>query len=105
MKAESTDKAPKLNLLKPDGIRSQGHAEDVIAVALNNGETYPIVPGSFKFYTINSNKGVPYVTFKIDPSYVIEELAGLRMEIFPASMTGFFYKDAADSEVSDDSVS
>lgn len=107
MKSEHTEVPPRFNLLKPDGIRSQGHAKDVTHIMLNNGQTYPIMAGTFKFYKVNSNTGVPYVTFVVDPSPqddwgpTVWALRGKRFEVFPASITGIVY-DNSPSEVSED---
>lgn len=103
MKVENTDKAPKFNLLKPDGVRDQGHASDVTHVLLNNGETYPVEPGTFKFYKVGSAQGVPYVTFVVSGIYesAIDRhpLAGKRIEVFPASITGIAYDNIEDNDV------
>ena len=114
MKTEHTETPPRFNLMKPDGVRSQGHARDVTHVMLNNGHTYPIQPGSFKFYRVNSNTGVPYVTFIVSQNYgefgsydedgrtARDPLAGQQIEVFPASITGIAY-DAKVEESEEDS--
>lgn len=97
MKAESTNKNPKFNLLKPDGVRSQAHSEAVTKVLLNDGRWYDIIPGSFKFYRTSSDKAVPFVQFKIDE--VDDRLAGLEghtIEVFPATVAGLAYSTDED---------
>lgn len=108
MKSEHTDKAPRFNLLKPDGIRSQGRADDVTHVMLNNGITYPISSKTFKFYKVNSNTGVPYVTFVVHPAPeddwgpAVWMMRGKRLEVFPASITGIAYNDIAGADDDED---
>ena len=110
MKAEHTEVPPRFNLLKSDGVRSQGRANDVTHIMLNNGITYPISPKTFKFYKVNSNTGVPYVTFVVHPSPEDEwgpavwVLRGKRLEVFPASITGIAYNEDDDEDEADDAA-
>lgn len=93
MKSEFTEKDPKFNLLKPDGLRGQVHAEAVTDVLLNDGRWYRIVEGSFKFYRTSGDKAVPFVQFVTD-ALANEYVAGKTVEVFPASVSGVAYKSA-----------
>ena len=100
MKVENTDKSPKFNLMEPDGVRSQGHAEDVTDVLLNDGNWYNIVRGSFKFYQTkrsDGGKGVPFVQFDVNGG-LCRPVTGKRVEVFPASVCGLAYVADKDDE-------
>jgi hypothetical protein len=91
MKAEFTEKDPKFNLLKPDGVRSQAHSEVITQVLLNDGNWYAIRPGSFKFYRTAGDKSVPFVQFDVLPAPGSQQAAPLRIEVFPATISGIAY--------------
>lgn len=89
MKAEFTEKDPKFNLLKPDGVRGQAHSEVITQVLLNDGTWYAIAKGSFKFFKTAGDKAVPFVQF--DTLDTDENGRHLRIEVFPASVCGIAY--------------
>lgn len=101
MKAENTDVPPKFNLLAPEGVKPQAHAEQIKAVLLNDGNWYPIVPGSFKLYQSMSKAPAfgPYATFQLPmnpsehPNAQSDPLAGLTVEVFPATVAGWAFND------------
>lgn len=100
MKIEESAKGPKLNLLEPDGVRSQAHADDVTSVLLERGWV-SIVPGSFHFYRTAGPKPVPFVQFDVvgDPALV----DGLddqpyRIEVFPTAIAGLAYPVPAEDD-------
>lgn len=91
LKAEETEKSPKLNLLKPDGVRKQ--ADEVITDILIAGQWMPIVPGSFHFYVTNdgkeNRKSVPFIQFDV-PDGIFGNRTK-RVEVFPQTVGGYAY--------------
>mgnify|MGYP003606749741 CR=1 FL=1 len=86
MKIEESQEGPKLNLLKPEGVRNQSSAENVTMVLLADTGWQPIVPGSFHFYKTAGDKPVPFVQFD-----VIDGNDKMRIEVFPTAIAGLSY--------------
>jgi hypothetical protein len=93
MKVENTDRAPKFNLLNPDGERPQADAADVSAVLLDGEGWTSIVPGSFHFYVTNTNsKPVPFVQFDVIGNPASPgDFNKYRVEVFPTAIAGLAY--------------
>lgn len=92
MNIETSESGPKLNLLKPDGVRNQTSGADVNAVLLADSGWVGIVPGSFHFYKTAGDKPVPFVQFDI--KYNPANPNGFdryRVEVFPTAIAGLAY--------------
>lgn len=87
MNIETSESGPKLNLLKPEGIRNQTSASNVIMVLLDSVGWQPIIPGSFHFYKTAGDKPVPFVQFD-----VMSEGKRMRIEVFPTAIAGLSYE-------------
>jgi hypothetical protein len=98
MKLEDSNRMPKLVLNEPEGTRSQGNAEEVSHLILEN-EILDVLPGSFHyFYTKRKDgeKGVPFIQLDV-PDWADHELAGRRIEIVNiAQVVGIAYKKVED---------
>jgi hypothetical protein len=99
MQAHETDKEPKFNATKPDGVQAQADDSGIIAILIG-GEWVPCVEGSFKYYVSIPNpekkdRQIPFIQFDIpnDPLYGV--LAGTRAEVFPQSVGGYVYRPGA----------
>lgn len=93
MKIEQSENGPKLNLLKPDGIRDQASAEEITHVLLETEGWTQILPGSFHFYKTAGDKPVPFVQFDV----IGNPINGLdnkkyRVEVFPTAISGLAYR-------------
>lgn len=99
MKIETSESGPKLNLLNPDGVRSQAHADDVTRVLLDGEGWVAIVPGSFHFYKTAGDKPVPFVQFDVlyDPAGT--EKMYYRVEVFPTAIAGLAYERPEEYDV------
>lgn len=86
MKIEISESGPKLNLLKPDGVRDQASAATVDAVLLDGMGWVPIIAGTFHFYKTAGDKPVPFVQFD-----VIDNGKKTRVEVFPTAIAGLSY--------------
>jgi hypothetical protein len=86
MKIETSESGPKLNLLKPDGVRDQASAANVDAVLLADNGWVPIIPGTFHFYKTAGDKPVPFVQFD-----VVDNGKKIRVEVFPTAIAGLSY--------------
>ena len=86
MKIEISESGPKLNLLKPDGVRNQASADNVDSVLLDGTGWVPIIPGTFHFYKTAGDKPVPFVQFD-----VIDNGKKIRVEVFPTAIAGLSY--------------
>lgn len=93
MKIEESENGPKLNLLQPDGVRSQANASDVNCVLLDTHGWVRIIPGSFHFYKTAGDKPVPFVQFDVigDPSSSGPAQGKYRVEVFPTAIAGLAY--------------
>lgn len=98
MKLEDNEKGPRLNLAEPEGVRSQGNAEDVEWVLTDAGN-FRCAPHSFHYYFTKSkdgSRGVPFIQFDIadsEPGGLPNPMAGKRIEIVNiASIVGIVYK-------------
>lgn len=93
MKIEESKNGPRLNLLKPDGVRDQAHAEEVSHVLLSDTGWVKIIPGSFHFYKTAGDKPVPFVQFDIIGDPVTGNGGGWkhRIEVFPTAIAGLAY--------------
>lgn len=94
MKIETSTNGPKLNLLKPDGVRDQASASEVTCVLLDGEGWVSIVPGSFRFYKTAGDKPVPFVQFDIigNPANGGIALKKHRVEVFPTAIAGLSYE-------------
>lgn len=92
MNIETSESGPKLNLLKPDGVRSQTGSADVTSVLLDGEGWLSIVPGSFHFYKTAGDKPVPFVQFDVtgSPSSTAD-FRKHRIEVFPTAIAGLAY--------------
>ena len=91
MNIEVSESGPKLNLLKPDGVRNQTSGADVNAVLLDGEGWTAIVPGSFHFYKTAGDKPVPFVQFDVIGNPANGELRKYRVEVFPTAIAGLAY--------------
>lgn len=100
MKIETSESGPKLNLLNPDGVRSQAHADDVTRVLLDGEGWVAIVPGSFHFYKTAGDKPVPFVQFDVpcDPVGGLS-MKAYRVEVFPTAIAGLAYEREEEYDV------
>jgi hypothetical protein len=90
MKVEDSAQEPKLNLLQPEGQRSQGHAENVSDVLVNDLGWMPVIEGTFHYYVSQGKggkPGVPFIQFEI-----ADDGANKVVELFPTSVAGIAYK-------------
>lgn len=87
MKIETSESGPKLNLLKPDGVREQTGSADVTMVLLDSAGWQPIIPGTFHFYKTAGDKPVPFVQFDV----LDESGKKMRIEVFPTAIAGLAY--------------
>lgn len=92
MNIETSESGPKLNLLKPDGVRNQASATDVTTVLLDGEGWVAVVPGSFHFYKTAGDKPVPFVQFDVigDPASP-SKMEKYRVEVFPTAIAGLAY--------------
>lgn len=93
MNIEISESGPKLNLLKPDGVRDQTNAANVTAVLLDGEGWVNIVTGSFHFYKTAGDKPVPFVQFDTygDPGGIGDGSRKYRIEVFPTAIAGLAY--------------
>lgn len=93
MKIETSESGPKLNLLKPDGVRNQASATDVTSVLLDGEGWVAVVPGSFHFYKTAGDKPVPFVQFDVigNPASTNPMAGKYRVEVFPTAIAGLAY--------------
>lgn len=71
--------------------KPQAHSEVITDVKMQSGEWISIEEGSFKLY--KTNKGVPFVEFKIHGT-VTGDLYGKKIvQLFPATVAGWAFKD------------
>ncbi len=96
MKAERADFMPKVNLLEPEGVRSQAHNEQITHVFLTAGFCFKIEPGSFHFYKAPGDRAVPFVLFDVSDDEENGPMSGHRMEMWPASVAGWAYIPSAE---------
>jgi hypothetical protein len=92
MNIETSESGPKLNLLKPDGVRDQASATDVTCVLLDGEGWINVIPGSFHFYKTAGDKPVPFVQFDIagNPASPVPT-GNYRVEVFPTAIAGLAY--------------
>ena len=97
MKIEESPDGPKLNLLKPDGIRNQAGATDVDCVLLDTHGWVKIIPGSFHFYKTAGDKPVPFIQFDMvgHPGHTGGN-GKYRVEVFPTAIAGLAYPCPSD---------
>lgn len=91
MNIETSETGPKLNLLKPDGVRNQAGANDVEYVLLDTHGWVKIVSGSFHFYKTAGDKPVPFVQFDMIGSPNGHNGGVYRVEVFPTAIAGLAY--------------
>jgi len=94
MNAENTDTPPKFNLLAPEGVKPQVHADLISFVLLDDGQWYPVAPQSFKLYQSVAKTPAfgPYATFILDPTVAEgHPLAGMTIEVFPVTVKGWAF--------------
>lgn len=100
MKIETSESGPKLNLLKPDGVRNQANATEVTHIMVE-GYWRQIVPGSFHFYKTAGDKPVPFVQFDVvgNPATGgIDPDTHYRVEVFPTAISGLAYPVPVESD-------
>ena len=93
MKIETSESGPKLNLLKPDGVRDQASATEVTHVMVE-GFWRQIIPGSFHFYKTAGDKPVPFVQFDVVANPAtggVDPDNNYRVEVFPTAISGLAY--------------
>jgi len=104
MKVEDSDRKPKLILNEPEGTRSQGNAEYVSHLILEN-DVIPVVPNSFHYYftkTKDGRNGVPFIQLDVlnevdEDGFEVHRLGGLRVEIVNISqVVGIAYRPVED---------
>lgn len=91
MNIETSESGPKLNLLKPDGVRNQASATDVTCVLLDGEGWVAVVPGSFHFYKTAGDKPVPFVQFDVIGNPAGSGMGKHRVEVFPTAIAGLAY--------------
>ncbi len=92
MKIETSNNGPKLNLLKPDGVRDQAGATDVDYVLLDTHGWIKIIRGSFHFFKTSGDKPVPFVQFDTIGGHKWgDEGEVYRVEVFPTAIAGLAY--------------
>lgn len=98
MNIETSESGPKLNLLKPDGIRNQAGASDVDCVLLDTHGWVKVIPGSFHFYKTSGDKPVPFVQFDMIGDPANGGGSVYRVEVFPTAIAGLAYPRPDDNE-------
>ena len=98
MKIEESADGPKLNLLKPEGVRNQQAAANVTHVLLDGLGWTKIIEGSFHFYKTAGDKPVPFVQFDVTESPTGIDGTRHRVEVFPTAIAGLSYPVPADSD-------
>jgi hypothetical protein len=100
MKIEESESGPKLNLLKPEGVRNQQSAQNVTHVLLDGLGWTQIVEGSFHFYKTAGDKPVPFVQFDVpeSPTGIADTDQHYRVEVFPTAIAGLSYPVPVDSD-------
>lgn len=96
MKIEESQSGPKLNLLKPDGVRDQAGASDVEYVLLDTHGWVKVIPGSFHFYKTAGDKPVPFIQFDMIGSPTGNNGDIYRVEVFPTAIAGLAYLRGSD---------
>ena len=96
MKIETSESGPKLNLLKPDGIRNQANASEIDYVLLDTHGWVKIIPGSFHFFKTAGDKPVPFVQFDMLGSPTGHSSGVYRVEVFPTAIAGLAYERSDD---------
>ena len=94
MNIETSESGPKLNLLKPEGVRDQASAANVTHVLLDGLGWRRIMVGSFHFYKTAGDKPVPFVQFDVvaDPATGgVDPGQHYRVEVFPTAIAGLAY--------------
>lgn len=91
MKIEESANGPKLNLLKPDGVRDQAGASDVTYVLLDTHGWVRVIPGSFHFFKTAGDKPVPFIQFDMTGSPDGNTGGVYRVEVFPTAIAGLAY--------------
>lgn len=92
MKIENSSIGPKLNLLKPDGVRPQAGASEIDYVLLDTHGWVKVIPGSFHFYKTAGDKPVPFVQFDVIGSPTGNANGDVyRVEVFPTAIAGLAY--------------
>lgn len=96
MNIEESVSGPKLNLLKPDGVRDQARADNVSVVLLDGEGWVNIIPSSFHFYKTSGDKPVPFVQFDVigNPAGILggHDDRTYRVEVFPTAIAGLAYE-------------
>ena len=100
MKIEESADGPKLNLLKPEGVRNQQSAANVTQWLLDGLGWTRILEGSFHFYKTAGDKPVPFVQFDVaeSPTGIADTNQHYRVEGFPTAIAGLSYPVSVDSD-------
>ena len=96
MNIEISESGPKLNLLKPDGIRNQANAANVEYVLLDTHGWVKIIPGTFHFFKTAGDKPVPFVQFDMACTPDGKPGGVHRVEVFPTAIAGLAYEREGD---------